>query len=568
MRPFRAFGPFAAALVLLAATLGRADAPPFSSPLQPIDTSSPRATVEALAGLGRELDTAYAAYLEHPTFAGQRAIREVLANTSRLFDLSETSLALQSETAVTSFGLLKDILMRLPAIDPAALPGDAGTAPERTRLPGTDIAITHITEGPHRGSFEFSADTVEQLPAFHARIIDLPVLRPAPYESWHAEQVRFTGPLVPGALVRAMPEPLEALVLGTPAWKLIASLLLIGLAIWIGFVWAVFALGRAAAARPIPAQLWRLGVPAASAILALAVRAYLLGQVNVTGTAFQIVQAFTLGVVVLAAALAVRAVIALLGELVIAAPGVLEKTYDIHLLRLVTRVTGLAAGGAVIVYGANSLGVPILGLVAGVGVGGLALALAAQSTVENLFGGVSIFADRPFRVGDFIIFAGGKGYVESIGPRSTRIRADDGMEIIVPNADLAKMQVTNKSRRDATLFEHRIGFTYDATEAELTEFTRRMRAALDTYPLDPEPPIPPRVRIIALSDSSIDVQVHAELLAESEDDFFRLQERLLLEMIEVAHACGLSLAFPTQTLQLARTKPVSADGQTALESIG
>jgi MscS family membrane protein len=315
--------------------------------------------------------------------------------------------------------------------------------------------------------------------------------------------------------------------------------------------WVVRLVTVTPAAGPISAQAWRLTVPVVAAVLAMAARAYLLGQVNLTGLAFQIVQAVTLGAVVLAAALAVRSLITLLGELVIAAPGILEPAYDVHLLRLVTRVSGLAAAAAVIIYGANVLGVPLVGLVAGVGVGGLALALAAQSTVENLFGGVSIFADRPFRVGDFIIFPGGQGYVESIGPRSTRIRAEDGMQITVPNADLAKMQVINKTSRDATLFEHVVRFTHDATPDQLAEFARRTLAIFETYPLDAEAPVPPRVRIVGLGDFSIDVQVHAELVARHEDDFYRLQELLLLDVMRIAGECGLAFALPTRTLHVA-----------------
>ncbi len=562
MRSLQALARLAALLLVgLMPVVAPAQAPApsgFVSPLEPVDISSPRATFTSVTALGRELDAAFASYLEAPSVAGQRRIRQVLARADRLFDLSATPAALRGEAGTAAFGTLKDILMRLPAIDPASLPGDPATAPEAVRLPGTDIAIARVAEGPDRGSFQFSAATVDRLPGFHALVIDLPILNPAPYESWRAEQIRFAGPLVPGALVQAMPAPLEAVVLGTPAWKLLAAVLVLGAATWLGVLWASFALRRGRRAGPIPAQAWRLSVPLVAACLALVARAYLLGQVNLTGLAFHIVQALTLAVVVLAAALAARLLITLIGELVIATRGIFETSYDVHLLRLVCRVSGLAAAGAVVVYGANSLGVPLLGLVAGVGVGGLALALAAQSTVENLFGGVSIFADRPFRVGDYIIFAGGQGYVESIGPRSTRIRAEDGMQITVPNADLAKMQVTNKTCRDATLFEHVVRFTYEATPEQLAEFARRTLAALAAHPLDGAAPVPPRVRIVGLGDFSIDVQVHAELLARGEDDFYRLQELLLLEIVAIAGSVGLAFAFPTQTLQVARASAAPA----------
>ncbi len=538
--------------VLPAAAAEPVAAPPvFASPLAPIDTSSPRATVAALSALGADLDAAYEAYREVPSFSRQLVMRRILGRTDRLFDLSQTPPATRSETGEASFGYLKDILMRIPAIDPASLPGDGAAAPDRAWLPGTDIEIVRIPAGPDAGSFLISADSVSRLPDLHALIIDLPVINPAPYDSWREALVQFTGPMVPGFVVRAVPEPLQILVLGTPVWKILATAILSAVAIWLGVAWTRFASSRARATGPIAAQAWHLSVPVIASLIALALRAYVVGQLNLSGVAFRIFQVSTLMAVILGVALAARQFLTLVGEVAAGSPGAIRHGYDVHLLRLVARVSGLAVAAAVIVYGANMLGLPVLGLVAGVGVGGLALALAAQSTIENLFGGVSIFADRPFRVGDFIIFDGGQGYVESIGPRSTRIRALDGMQISVPNADLAKMQVTNKSCRDATLFEHVLRFTIDATSEQLAAFARRAMAALETFPLDPDAPLPPRVRVVALGDFSVDVQVHAELLAEDEDDFYRLQEKLLLDIRAIASTCGLTFALPTQTLTVA-----------------
>jgi MscS family membrane protein len=105
-------------------------------------------------------------------------------------------------------------------------------------------------------------------------------------------------------------------------------------------------------------------------------------------------------------------------EVIISSPTIPDQSYDAHLLRLLARVAAVVGAAAVLVYGANQVGVPALGLVAGLGVGGFALALTAQSTVENLFGGMNLFADRPFRVGDVrsatvvgLVGAGGIGQV-------------------------------------------------------------------------------------------------------------------------------------------------------------
>lgn len=538
-----------AALLALLVALAPAAAqqPGFVSPLEPVDTGSPRAAYQAVLALGRDLDAAFADYQARPSFAGQARIRAVLDRTDGLFDLGETPIALRTEAGRAAFGSLKDVLMRMPAIDPASLPGDGATAPDRVRLPGTEIDIVRLPDA----GFAFSAATVARLPEFRARILGYPILNPAPYDSWREAQVRFTGPLVPAAVSRLMPEPLERLLLGTPAWKVVASGLIFALALWLAAQWATLALRRAAAAGPVRGQIWRLSVPFVALLLVVLARGYVLGQIVLSGTAFQLAQAASLTAVVLASAWIARTLIVLVGEMVVAAPAFVEHAYDRHLVRLVARVAGLGAAAAVIFYGANLLGVPLLGLVAGVGVGGFALALAAQSTVENLFGGVSIFADRPFRVGDFIIYAGGQGYVESIGPRSTRIRALDGMQITVPNADLAKMQVTNKTCRDSTLFRHTVSFTYDSARPALAEFSRRMLEEVGHCPLDAAAELPPWVRIVGLGPSSIDVEIRADLIARDEDDFSRQQETLLLAAMAHAEALGLVFAYPTQTVHLA-----------------
>ena len=93
----------------------------------------------------------------------------------------------------------------------------------------------------------------------------------------------------------------------------------------------------------------------------------------------------------------------------------------------------------------------------------VALALAAQSTVENLFGGVSLFADRPFRIGDYIQYGASSGTVEAIGPRSARIRGLDGTLATVPNSDLAKMHIVNFSLRNKCLFRHVLGLRYETS---------------------------------------------------------------------------------------------------------
>lgn len=566
IRRLLGMGLMALAVVAALSTPGAAQeaAAAFVSPLAPLEASSPQATLRSFLAQAEKLDDAYADYLDHPTTAGQRAIREIISQTISLFDLGATAPAQRDETGRASFTFLRDILMRMPPIDPATLPASAEES-ARIRLPGTEIEIIRMASGPRRGEYIFSAETVQNLPGYFERIIDYPVKEAAPYESWRREQIRFTGPLIPGWVTLWMPEALQVLVFDTPVWKVLVTLVLWGGTAWLTERWwqvvhrlehRMPALRRRALAVTLPLLL---------ILLASVASIFVRTQLPLTGSFAAMMNILSAAVLFLSAAWLFRALCALLAEAVIASPRIAEYSYDAHLVRLMAQAASLFGAAAIIVMGANEIGVPVLGLIAGLGVGGFALALAAQSTVENLFGGVSLFADKPFRVGDFILYNGGQGTVEAIGPRSTRIRLDSGMLMSVPNADLAKMQVTNKTSRDATQFQHTIRLRYETTRDQLIRFTRELSGALAAHPLvenNPDAP-PPRVRVVSLGPSAIEVEVDADVLTSGEDAYHAVQEELLLMILRMVEEGGMALALPSQTTYVAQDRhpgaPVGPD---------
>lgn len=546
-------------LWLLAPAAWAEEPAPFVSPLAPLDTTSPRATYNSIIAQSGVIDAVLGAYRAAPSLASQRALRAELGRVESLFDLSQTAPAARPQVASDSFAFLKDILVRLPPFPPDALPAGPD-APARVRLPGTEIEIVRVGDPSGPTVFLVSADSVARLASFHRRIADYPPLRPTPFPSWHDEQLRFTGPLVPGFLVDAIPGPLQVIVFGTPLWKITASMGLGGLAAAAGFVCWYAARARARKAGKLGATLWRLTVPVGLGLLAFLANVYLRGQINLTGAFATGTLAVLLALVYFCLAWALRQICAIVTEALIASPAIAEYTYDAHLVRLIGRVIGLLGAAGVLVYGANEIGLPLLSIVAGLGVGGFAMALASQSTVENLFGGVSLFADKPFRVGDFIIYSGGSGEVESIGPRSTRIRALDGMLITVPNADLAKMQVTNKTTRNATLFRHIIQLRRETPPARIVWFDAQLAAYLQGHDRIDQVELPPRVRLVGFGDSSLDIEVRADVLETDEDAYFAIQEELLLTILHLLHQGDLALALPSQIAYEAKVSDLRAPG--------
>lgn len=522
-------------------------------PLAPIVADSPRATLEGFVAHARTMEQRYIAYRLDKTRGKARRIGATLERLRHLFDLSQVSPATRQSVGRSAVIDLFDVLIRLPDLDIAAAPSaDDGEPPARWRLPGTEIVIARQQDGPRAGEYLFTAETVEMLSVFRDRVAGMPAINAVVYSDWRREQMLFTGPAIPYALAAAVPRPLQTVVLGSPVWKTMATAaaVMLGLALSALWTWGVRRTVREKSV--VTAGLARLTTPLVFAGLCNLAHTLVVRQVVLSGAMGEIVLTLYSASLFLAAAWAVWIAVSLLVEAIIASPFIPEGSYDAHLLRLVAKVGGLLAAGAVVVYGANDIGIPALGLVAGLGVGGFALALAAQSTVENLFGGVSIFADRPFRVNDFIQYGSEIGVVEAIGPRSCRVRGIDGTLTTVPNADLAKMHVINFSMRDKCLFNHVIGLRYESSPEQVEWILAEIRTRLGAHPLVEESPGYPRVRMIGFGASSLDVEVRAYVLTANWSEFLEAQEALLLDLMKIVERGGSSFAFPSQTVYFGR----------------
>jgi MscS family membrane protein len=196
----------------------------------------------------------------------------------------------------------------------------------------------------------------------------------------------------------------------------------------------------------------------------------------------------------------------------------------------------------------SMLGFPIASLLAGLGIGGLALALAAQKTVENLFGAFSIGADQPFREGDFVKVEDFTGTVEKIGLRSTRFRTLDRTVITIPNGKLADMRLETFAARDRLRLFVVVGLVYDTTPAQLREVLAGIDRLLHAQPkLFPEGV---NVVLRELAASSLDVEVSAWFMTSDWMEFTRIRQEVLLQVMEVVDKAGTSIAFPTRTVHL------------------
>src|SRR5512142_1251711 len=223
--------------------------------------------------------------------------------------------------------------------------------------------------------------------------------------------------------------------------------------------------------------------------------------------------------------------------------------------RKMSKVVLLAIGAVAVL---NELGFQVASLLAGLGIGGVALALAAQKTVENLFGSVSIGVDQPFRVGDFVRVEDFVGTVESIGMRSTRFRTLDRTVITMPNGKLADSRTETFASRDRIRLYANLALSYHTTADQMRKVLSGIEGALRSHPkLSRDAP---SVRFTELKEWSMNVEVVAMLDTADWNEFTAIRQELLLRFMELVEAAGTSFAFPIREVRLNRRKQDASDG--------
>ncbi|MFL6446420.1 MAG: mechanosensitive ion channel family protein [Bryobacteraceae bacterium] len=192
----------------------------------------------------------------------------------------------------------------------------------------------------------------------------------------------------------------------------------------------------------------------------------------------------------------------------------------------------------------NRFGVNPAAAITGLGVGGIAVALAAQKTLENVIAGISLISDKAIRVGDFLRIGPTLGTVTDIGLRSTRIRTLDRCIVNVPNGQIANASLENLTLRDQFWFHHILRVTSDTTGTQLRSMLEGITQFLAKRPNVNEPSV--HVRFLAFGESSFDVEMFAYFPARDWKDFLRIQEGLLLEIVEMVERAGAKIALPSR----------------------
>lgn len=566
-------------MVLRSPTAGVAET---RHPLEPLDLSSPRATLNSFLSAG---DAYYQMLSEKcwdaPSRAAAASVHELGKELERTLDLSEIPPAVRAEVGHNGFIYLYEVLSRIELPLEADIPSaaayvDTGIDKEADdksviwTIPHTEITLVRIAYGHRAEQFLFSSSTVARSKEFYEKMHALPYRRNVPLENY-AEMRHYLsmdGWMISSRTIEGFPEWLKQSVYRQAVWKWIALAIVISMtAVLVGVVHRLTR--RGLSGHSSRAHLHRLATPLTLLILTPLVLNLANRQLSLTGwvssglaIVIETVTYFSLAWTTWTGSMAVA-------EAVISSPKIPDQSLNAHLLRLAARTFGIVAVIAIIFYVSNQLGAPLYSLVAGLGVGGIAIAFAAQNTIENFIGSINLFADCPVRVGDFCRYGEDPtsdwqriGTVESIGLRSTRIRGIDHAVTTIPNAEFSKMHLVNYTLRSRRLLLAVLSLRYETTDDQLCFLIVSLRKMLLAHSmvLDEEP----SVRFEGFGEFSLNVEIRVDINTRDLEEFRAIREDIYLRVMKIVKDAGTDFAFPSRTIYQA--SDIELDGECQQEA--
>ncbi len=533
--------------VLLEATAAAGGADPVF-PLDPPDRSSPRAT---LATFVASLDRAWGLYS-----AGSPRFREPFLVAIGCLDEGAVPAGVADAVAANGALLLKETIDRIPLPPESEIPDAEAVRAQglaRWTIPRTEITLEKATAGPRQGQFLFSAQTVLRAREFHEKVRGLPYL--AGRQGAHYDELRLGG-LSPIAARAAatLPSAARRELGGALVWQWAVVVIALGLALTLAA--AAFRLGRRWSrweeSRRGGRRFGPLFFPLTLLGLVLASRSVAWLVLRLAGPPYLVLRLGLTALAHLAVAWLLAVVLARASEVLQRVFRTPDQPLNAQFVGLTTRVLTILAVAGYLFAAAQSLGLPVPALVAGLGVGGLAVALATQGTLENLIGGLILHADRPVRVGDVFKLGQRIGVVEEIGLRSTRIRTIERSLLAIPNADLVKREIENLTLQDRIGMRARVALRLETTPDQLRDVLASLTRLVREHP---------RLvrgkggaRLVGFGESSLDVDVRAFAATTDYFEFVAIREDVLLRVLEIVEASGTRLAVPAR-LTLAAEDP-------------
>lgn len=519
---------------------------PEISLLAPVKTESPRDTM-------RSYYQAMSNYISGKRKKDPRA-DSYLQDAVRTLDLSGIPAINQSETARETAILLKEVLDRVIVLDYGKIPGESDefvSVNSRWRLRGTEIIITRTAEGERKDEWLFSSQTVARVRDFFEKVKHLPYLEGTTSGADYREP--WQNELIP------LPAWMRGKVLGLVAWQWLGILaaILLGFvirAVFAGLGGAVLKLSRKTKTiwdeKLVEALISPCALLAATGIWLISLK--FLGIRGGALTALNIILQLLLSVSLIW--IFYRAV-GVLTEYIRIRSNRSESRLDDQIVKLISS----SLKTFIVVFGvllaAQNMGVEIFSVLAGLGIGGLAIAMAAKDTLANFFGSIMIMWDKPFQVGHWVIIGNIEGTVEEIGFRTTRIRTFYNSLISVPNSNIATTGIDNLGLREFRRVKTHIDITYDTPPDKIEVFIEGIKTIIHQHPHTRKDYF--HVVFNDFSDSSLRLLLYFFLAVPDWSTELVDRQNIFLDIVRLADELGVSFAFPTRTLHLESSLPTA-----------
>lgn len=505
--------------------------------LAPVRTDSPRDTMRSFM----EKMEQYRIGLqnEDPDYM------ENLDDAVRTLNLENIPFVTREEKGRESAIYLKEVIDRVIKIDYSLIPDETvigGEILHRWRLKDTEIIISRVTEGERAGEYLFSPDTVSRSAIFYEKVKDLPyaegVGKGAGFRKNWIEQ--YT-PLWAGK---------EFLDIHLWQWVGIFAAILLGLFVRTTTGFFLFILLRIASrsAAAWDDRIIKMGKGPVELLAGTAVWYVAIRFLQLEGNALAILN-FTVKILISIGLiwLAYRAV----NEITEYFNRFAAKTtssLDDHLVPLLNRTLRIFTVLFGVLMAVQNMGINVMSLIAGLGIGGIAFALAAKDTVANFFGSMMILFDSPFQVGDWVVLGDQEGTVEEIGFRSTRIRTFYNSQLTIPNSDLMNARIDNMGRRTYRRIRTDLSLTYDTSPEKLEAFLEGIKNIIEANPHTRKDYY--HIVFKEFGADGLIVMLYAFLKVPDWATELVERQNVYLEILRLASDIGVEFAFPTQTVHV------------------
>ncbi len=519
------------------------------------DTSSPRDTlrsfINACNAVYKIIETEK--YL-NPESPEHRAIAYRVLDC---LDISELPAYAREEQAAEIAVCIKEILDRvqlpewdeIPDIEEIQAAGGYEML-SRWRIPDTRITIARIEEGAQKHEYLFSAGTANRAVSYYESVKSQPYRQTGPEISAGFYEWYMSSPRNPylAEFVDGLPDWLKhGRSMGLARWKW--PLLILATAVAVVSMTLLYWLYLRITASMERTRLFRYWLTLTLPILAVCVPLLFMNvvhrKIGIFGTPLYVLDYISIFVSIGAGVVLIFATVTRIAETVIASPRISPFGLNAQLIRVLAKLVAFAGVTALILYGGQYLGIPVGTLLASAGIGGLALALGSQDTLKDLFGTVSLMADKPFRVGERIILGKYDGVVEDIGLRSTKLRLLNGHLVTLPNDQLARSQIENVGRRPYIRRIADIQLPLDTPRSSIEQAIASIRSVLGEHEgMDPE--YPPRVYFTDYLPTAFNIKVIYWYYPPNYWDYLAMSEKVNLAIFRAFEEQGIQFSLPSR----------------------